>query len=328
MHQGFPGPAKVELKMQAPLKLNHAAPSFVPKAYFKPEQKSAQAPKKSQATPQVSPFGESMAASLDSFTLNNNFTPSTPHVHKFRTEMCKNFELYGKCKYGDECSFAHMKTQMMIKTDVSVLYKTKLCKKFSANGYCPYGMRCQFIHELSETPQQRNPPMMQQVQVPQEQPKLVALAPAAAQQLEKVGTYDPMTGAINPEAVVEEAAVVKPIEESEEAVAPVPKAEMKLNCTSFQFTGLKSTAIPEPAASATSAIIGTKAAGAVLAASGTGGFGNQQTSMAFTLPKIIYKDILPHCVHNSIQEYQKKMKMYQKKVTKKKYFNTVFAPEV
>jgi len=221
-----------------------------------------------------------------------------------------------------------MKTQMMIKTDVSVLYKTKLCKKFSANGYCPYGMRCQFIHDLSETPQQRNPPMMQQVQVPQEQPKPVAVAPAAPQQLEKVATYNPMTGALNPEPVVEEAAVVKPVEESEEAVAPVPKAEMKLNCTAFQFTGLKSTAIPEPAASATSAIIGTKAAGAVLAASGTGGFGNQQTSMAFTLPKIIYKDILPHCVHNSIQEYQKKMKMYQKKVTKKKYFNTVFPPEV
>lgn len=30
-----------------------------------------------------------------------DFTPSTPYVHKFRTEMCKNFELYGKCKYGD-----------------------------------------------------------------------------------------------------------------------------------------------------------------------------------------------------------------------------------
>ena len=39
---------------------------------------------------------------------------------------------------------------MMIKTDVSVLYKTKLCKKFSTNGYCPYGMRCQFIHDVSE----------------------------------------------------------------------------------------------------------------------------------------------------------------------------------
>ena len=39
---------------------------------------------------------------------------------------------------------------MMIKTDVSVLYKTKLCKKYSTNGYCPYGMRCQFIHDLNE----------------------------------------------------------------------------------------------------------------------------------------------------------------------------------
>jgi hypothetical protein len=41
---------------------------------------------------------------------------------------------------------------MMIKTDVSVLYKTKMCKKYSTNGYCPYGMRCQFIHDQSGTP--------------------------------------------------------------------------------------------------------------------------------------------------------------------------------
>jgi butyrate response factor 1 len=64
--------------------------------------------------------------------------------------MCKNWELYGKCKFGDECSFAHGKVHMMVKTDVSVLYKTKLCKKYSANGYCPYGMKCQFIHDTHE----------------------------------------------------------------------------------------------------------------------------------------------------------------------------------
>jgi hypothetical protein len=44
------------------------------------------------------------ATGLDSLEINNEFTPSTPYVHKFRTEMCKNFELYGKCKYGDEVS--------------------------------------------------------------------------------------------------------------------------------------------------------------------------------------------------------------------------------
>jgi butyrate response factor 1 len=47
---------------------------------------------------------------------------------------------------------------MMIKTDVSVLYKTKLCKKYSTNGYCPYGMRCQFIHDMGEAPQQEAAP--------------------------------------------------------------------------------------------------------------------------------------------------------------------------
>lgn len=89
------------------------------------------------------PIGpQSISASFASLKLSNNFTPSTPHIHKFRTEMCKTFELYGKCKYGDRCSFAHSRTNMMVKTQVSTNYKTKLCKKFQTNGYCPYGVRC------------------------------------------------------------------------------------------------------------------------------------------------------------------------------------------
>lgn len=47
---------------------------------------------------------------------------------------------------------------MMIKTDVSILYKTKMCKKYSTNGYCPYGMRCQFIHEVAEPHKQAQQP--------------------------------------------------------------------------------------------------------------------------------------------------------------------------
>lgn len=45
-----------------------------------------------------------MSSGLDSLTLDNEFTPSTPYVHKFRTELCKNFQMYGKCKFGDEVS--------------------------------------------------------------------------------------------------------------------------------------------------------------------------------------------------------------------------------
>ena len=40
-----------------------------------------------------------MQSGLDSLTIDNEFTPSTPYVHKFRTELCKTFQLYGKCKW-------------------------------------------------------------------------------------------------------------------------------------------------------------------------------------------------------------------------------------
>jgi len=44
--------------------------------------------------------------------------------------------------------------------------------------------------------------------------------------------------------------------------------------------------------------------------SGTGGLGNKQISLALALPQIIFRDIFIHCVHISVQEYQKKLKMY------------------
>lgn len=72
-----------------PKQLSVTASSFVPVVQEK---------KATVNAPTTGSFG------LDSLSLNNNFTPSTPYVHKFRTEMCKNFMLYGKCKYGDEVS--------------------------------------------------------------------------------------------------------------------------------------------------------------------------------------------------------------------------------
>lgn len=43
---------------------------------------------------------------------------------------------------------------------------------------------------------------------------------------------------------------------------------------------------------------------------GTGGFGNKQTSHALASDKTVYSDIMVHCVHVSVQEYQKKLKMF------------------
>jgi len=59
-----------------------------------------------------------------------------------------------------------------------------------------------------------------------------------------------------------------------------------------------------------------------------GGFGNKQASAAFAATKVIYRDILAHSLNVSVQEYQKKMKMFQKKVTKKSHKDVVQQPEI
>ncbi len=54
--------------------------------------------------------------------------------------------MYGHCKYGDNCAFAHGIDELN-QRKMSSNYKTKLCKQFFEIGYCSYGARCQFSHK-------------------------------------------------------------------------------------------------------------------------------------------------------------------------------------
>lgn len=65
---------------------------------------------------------------------------------KYKTELCKNWELTGACDFEDACSFAHGAHELNSKPHVPKNYKTKLCKRFHEELYCPYGPRCQFRH--------------------------------------------------------------------------------------------------------------------------------------------------------------------------------------
>ena len=68
---------------------------------------------------------------------------------KWKTEMCKYWEMYGKCKYGNNCAFAHGESELN-KRKLSFNYKTKPCKQFFELGYCSYGIRCQFSHKNTD----------------------------------------------------------------------------------------------------------------------------------------------------------------------------------
>jgi len=60
--------------------------------------------------------------------------------------MCRAFEETGKCKFGDECIFAHSEEELRPRVDRHPKYKTRICRTFWEQGECPYGKRCCFIH--------------------------------------------------------------------------------------------------------------------------------------------------------------------------------------
>ncbi len=67
---------------------------------------------------------------------------------KYKTELCKYYECYGYCKYGDKCAYAHGVDNLRSKVTNTTAYRTKKCTQFFEQGYCPYGSRCQFAHQL------------------------------------------------------------------------------------------------------------------------------------------------------------------------------------
>ncbi|TNV80570.1 hypothetical protein FGO68_gene4207 [Halteria grandinella] len=109
---------------------------------------------------------------------------------KYKTELCKNWELTGACVFEDACSFAHGAHELNSKPHVPKNYKTKLCKRFHEELYCPYGPRCQFRHSEADqkkaaAQQTKAPvaPVQQQVSTAFSKPlaPIPVVAPAAPQ---------------------------------------------------------------------------------------------------------------------------------------------------
>jgi len=70
---------------------------------------------------------------------------------RYKTELCKSWELIGRCPYGRMCRFAHGKSELEEKHVFSEYYKTRACKNFTKKGFCMYGEKCQFIHKQTKS---------------------------------------------------------------------------------------------------------------------------------------------------------------------------------
>ncbi|KAJ2767505.1 hypothetical protein IWQ56_003304, partial [Coemansia nantahalensis] len=66
----------------------------------------------------------------------------------YKTEPCQSWTVYGMCRYGDQCKFAHGFCEQRARLR-HPKYKTSICKDY-ALGKCTFGSRCNFAHSLDE----------------------------------------------------------------------------------------------------------------------------------------------------------------------------------
>lgn len=88
----------------------------------------------------IKPFIKSKPSSFndtvdDAFTLSSNSSEDLSNKGngqqlKYRTELCKFYEINGKCKYGDNCIFAHGKENLREKVFNKSGYKKRPCINF------------------------------------------------------------------------------------------------------------------------------------------------------------------------------------------------------
>ena len=81
---------------------------------------------------------------------NNNYFKgkASDFKIKYKTELCKFYQINGHCKYGENCAYAHGIENLRSKVTNSTAYRTRKCIQFFEKGSCPYGSRCQFQHQL------------------------------------------------------------------------------------------------------------------------------------------------------------------------------------
>jgi hypothetical protein len=85
------------------------------------------------------PFGNSQNANLK----------KSVNPIRYKTELCRQFDENGFCRYGDKCQFAHGGFELR-SLDRHPKFKSEMCRTFHTTGFCPYGHRCHFIHNEDE----------------------------------------------------------------------------------------------------------------------------------------------------------------------------------
>jgi len=97
----------------------------------------------------ITSFNKTLQSIMDQKKLNKiSFPKVIPLIYKYKSELCKNYEILGYCPYGDKCDYAHGIKELRGINNINQNFRIKKCKSFFLNGFCPYGNRCQFSHKI------------------------------------------------------------------------------------------------------------------------------------------------------------------------------------
>lgn len=105
-------------------------------------------PQKGFLSPQQSSYACSTRLFIqdkENHIIKNDSVAQMPH--KYKTELCKNWEEHGFCTYGSKCRFAHGTQELNSKERQNGKYKSRPCQAFFSTMFCPYGNRCLFKHD-------------------------------------------------------------------------------------------------------------------------------------------------------------------------------------
>ncbi|CAK8684851.1 unnamed protein product [Clavelina lepadiformis] len=85
-----------------------------------------------------------LMTSLCVCSCNNERRPPVS-VLNFKTKPCTKFYAFGRCPYGEKCTFYHNKEEKNFP-----FYKNRFCKNFTSNGNCNLGSKCVYAHRANQ----------------------------------------------------------------------------------------------------------------------------------------------------------------------------------
>jgi hypothetical protein len=100
-------------------------------------------------TAPIASIASIVMCATDRSLASNDFGPFRlqKKIQLHKTALCRHYQAFGSCSYGDQCGFAHGVQELL---PMCNLYKTRLCNIWLSGQECAFGDKCMFAHGAAD----------------------------------------------------------------------------------------------------------------------------------------------------------------------------------